>query len=638
MKLFKKLFTITVFALVAVALVGCKKDSGANKTLVVGTPGLSGDFVAGFGSSSYDVSIRDLVHGYGTLVETELGEFVWDTEAVLKAAPTTSVDANGNKTYKFEIQEDLKWNTGEAIKAVDFVLPVLLRSSKDWTSIATSANAGYYLVGFEDYRYGPFTMVEKEVEGELKEVKEYEADYTVLDVKFPGVRLTGEFKFEFTIAAENLPYFYETTMVSTAPMDLETYLPGFEVKDSADGAYITKATGTAEDATIASTIALSVNNPAVGQRYKPTVTSGPYQFVNFIRDIATVELNPHFKTNYEGKKPSIGQIQVKKINQTTDVDQVIAGTVDIVAGVVEGAKIEAAKDAKSADVVSYARNGYGMIAFATDFGPIAEPKVRQAIGYLFDRNEFLTQILGGYGTLVNGPFGEAMWFYAESKAELEGVLENFVLNPTRANELLDESSYKFEADGTTPFDPSKVSSGGTYFRHNAAGEVLEYNHLGTTENEITVLIDTQLTANAWRAGVKASVTQSDFDTLLNNYYYGPTLADRKYHSFNLATGFYSDYDPFWSWHSSLVGTTNNPTQLADDELDGIMEAMQKLDPTQKEEFRELFVDFAIRWNQLLPTLPIYSNEYFDVFNVRVQGLKTTPVWGWAKDICDLTIK
>src|SRR5690606_7523065 len=105
------------------------------------------------------------------------------------------------------------------------------------------------------------------------------------------------------------------------------------------------------------------------------------------------------------------------------------------------------------------------------------------------------------------------------------------------------------------------------------------------------------------AGVKATVTETDFDTLLDHYYYGPTKgADRKYHSFNLATGFYSDYDPFWSWHSSLVGTTNNPTQLADDKLDKIMEDMQKLDPTQKEEFRELFVEFAIRWNELLPTL------------------------------------
>ena len=616
MRLFKKLFTLAVFALAMVALVGC---GGGNKktTLVVGTPGLSGDFIVGFGSSSYDVSIRDLVHGYGTLVETEFGEFVWDTKIVLKGEPTTSVDSQGNKTYKFQLQEDLKWNNGELITAEDFVLTLLLRSAKDWKTIATSANAGYYLVGFNDFTNAA----------------------TALNVPFPGVRLTGKFTFELTILAENLPYIYETTMVSTSPTDVETYLPGFEVKDNGQGAFIAKKADASASATIASTIATTVNNPAVGQRYKPTVTSGPYQFVNFIRDIATVELNPHFKGNYEGKKPTIDEVQVKKINQVTDVDQVIAGSVDIVAGVVEGAKIEAAKKAKSAGVVSYARNGYGMIAFQTDFGPTAEKEVRQAIGYLFDRNEFLTQILGGYGTLVNGPFGEAMWFYKETKAELDGVLNNYVLDVQKANELLATSSYKYEADGTTLFDPSKVSEKGNYFRHNSQKEVLEYNHMGSSENNVTTLINTQLVANAWKAGIKASVTEADFDTLLNNYYYGPTLGEnRKYHSFNLATSFYSDYDPYWSWHSSLAGTTNNPSQLQNAELDVIMEEMQKLAPTAKEEFKELFVEFAIVWNDLLPTLPIYSNEYFDVYNSRVSGLKTTPVWAWSADICDLKIK
>ena len=29
------------------------------------------------------------------------------------------------------------------------------------------------------------------------------------------------------------------------------------------------------------------------------------------------------------------------------------------------------------------------------------------------------------------------------------------------------------------------------------------------------------------------------------------------------------------------------------------------------------VEYQVRWNELLTVLPIYSNEYFDVFNVRV---------------------
>lgn len=630
MKLFKKFLLLAVVVVTAVVLVGCNKkpDNGIKEKSVlrVGTPGLSGDFIAGFGSSAYDVNVRDLIHGYGTLVETEAGEFVWNTEAVLEAAPTTKTDSTGNKTYTFKLQKDLKWNTGEAITAEDYVLEILLLSSKDWVSIATSANAGIDLVGFNKYRYG-----NEDPKGTL------DPNYTVLDQKFPGVRLLGKYEFSLTVAKASLPYFYETTMVSASPRNVETYLPGFAVKDSKDGAYIT-ASGSTK--TISETIAATINDAADGQRYLPTVTSGPYQFLRSNGSGgAIVELNPNFKTNYEGKKPTITEVHILNINQQTDVDQVIAGTVDLVTGVIEGEKIEQAKKSSAVTPQSYMRNGYGLLAMATYFGPTAEAPVRRAIGYLFDRNVFLNEFLGGYGSLVNGPYGEAQWFYQETKAELDSKLTNYSLDVTKANAQLDTSSYKFEKDGKTAFDASKAKSDNSYLRHNAQGVALEINHLGTTDNQVTVLIGLQLEANFWKVGAKFTSDESDFDGLLQNYYYGSDLppAEQKYHIFNLATNFYSNYDPYYSWHTDFAGTTNNPGGISDPELDAIMEEMRLLEPTQTEEFKEFFVDFTVRWNEILPTLPLYSNEYFDIINNKFTGLKTGPVWSWSKDICDIKV-
>ena len=45
-------------------------------------------------------------------------------------------------------------------------------------------------------------------------------------------------------------------------------------------------------------------------------------------------------------------------------------------------------------------------------------EVRQAIAHLLDRNEFAKAFTGGFGSVVNGPYGESMWFYQETKAEL----------------------------------------------------------------------------------------------------------------------------------------------------------------------------------------------------------------------------
>ena len=489
------------------------KVTGESK-LVVGTPEMNGDFIAGFGSSAYDVNVRDLIHGYGTLVETEGGEFVWDTFAVLDGEPTTKVDAAGNKTYTFKLQNDLKYNTGKAITAKDFVASMLLLSAKDWTSISTAATAGYDLVGYWDFYQGPATG--KDADGK----DTFDANYTVLDKKFKGVRLIDDLTFELTIDKANLPYFYETVSVSATPIDMATYLPGFDVKDSAEGAYITKAAQNPATKTIREVIAETINKPDTGERFAPKVTAGPYKFVQFKDGTVVVEKNPNFKGNYEGKVPTINQVQVKEINQDTDVDQVIAGTIDLVSGVIEGAKIEAAKTATTADLTSYARNGYGLLAMITYAGPTQYTEVRQAIGYLFDRTVFLNDFLGGYGSLVNGPYGEAQWFYKENKDLLNSILINYVKDVDKANNLLAASPFKFEKDGKTAFNPAKATATNGYYRYNDKGEVLAINHLGTQNNQVSDIIGTVLKGNAWQVGIKFTTEQAGFDVLLDNYYYG----------------------------------------------------------------------------------------------------------------------
>jgi peptide/nickel transport system substrate-binding protein len=309
----------------------------------------------------------------------------------------------------------------------------------------------------------------------------------------------------------------------------------------------------------------------------------------------------------------------------------------LVAGVVQGAKIEKAKNSDQADYVSYKRNGYGMIAFANDFGPTANNKVRQALAYLIDRNTFLVNILGGYGALVNGEYGLSQWMYTTQAALVEEKLTNYTFNVEKANELLDATEWVFEADGVTPWDATKAADG--YWRYNAAGEVLQINHLGTTNNPITDLIGTEWPMGLNQAGVKFTIEWQDFNALLNNYYYGYELpeGERKFHSFNLATGFTAVYDPYYSYHSDFLGTWQNATQTNDPLIDFLTEKMRFLDPEDKETYAAYWLEYQIRWNELLPVIPIYSNEYFDIFNVRVKGLATTPTYGWARAVLDVTV-
>ena len=49
--------------------------------------------------------------------------------------------------------------------------------------------------------------------------------------------------------------------------------------------------------------------------------------------------------------------------------------------------------------------------------------------------------------------------------------------------------------------------------------------------------------------------------------------------------------------------------------------------------------YMTRWNYLLPEIPLYSNEYYDVYNAKIKGVDehpTNPYWGPAKALIDWT--
>lgn len=598
----KRILLLLAVALLAVsALTACGTTGGskveAKGTFIVGTPKLNGDFIAGFGNSSYDKSVRDMLWALSTYTTTPGGEFLLD-ETVVKAVET-SLDDAGNKTYKFTLNKGLKWSDGSDITAKDYVFGILFAASPEWVEAGNSDTTGDSLVGYAAYHAG-----ETEV--------------------FEGVKLLGDLEFSVTIGADFLPYFYEVDYASFAPSPMAVWGPDLTIGE--DGS------------SLVGDVAAVANHVATTERFAPTVTSGPFAFESFENDVVTLQVNTNYPGDYRGETPKVATVIVKYVDPTTDVDLVISGDVDLVAGVVEGAKIEKAKASDQADFVSYKRNGYGMIAFANDFGPTKDNKVRQALAYLIDRNTFLVNILGGYGAMVNGEYGLSQWMYTTQADVVESSLVNYTFNVDKANELLDATEWKFEADGVTPWDAAKAADG--YWRYNANKEVLQINHLGTTGNQITDLIGTEWPKGLNRAGVKFTIEWQDFNSLLANYYYSYELdpAERKYHSFNLASGFTEVYDPYYSYHSDFLGTWQNATQTSDAQLDELMVKMRSLDPTDKETYAKYWLEYQIRWNEVLPVLPIYSNEYFDIFNVRVSGLETTPTYGWARAILDVTVK
>ena len=61
--------------------------------------------------------------------------------------------------------------------------------------------------------------------------------------------------------------------------------------------------------------------------------------------------------------------------------------------------------------------------------------------------------------------------------------------------------------------------------------------------------------------------------------------------------------------------------------------------TEDEVYAEWWKYYITRWNYLLPEIPLYSNEYYDVYNAKIKGVDqypTNPYWGPAYALIDWT--
>ena len=119
--------------------------------LVIGTTtDLENDFYdPSFNNNATNYKLYDLLHGYGTVTSDIDGEWVYDPTVVASHEEVENED--GTKTYTVTINDGLVWSDGTPITAKDYVFAVLLESSPEMAEIGYPSQAGYSLVGYDEY-------------------------------------------------------------------------------------------------------------------------------------------------------------------------------------------------------------------------------------------------------------------------------------------------------------------------------------------------------------------------------------------------------------------------------------------------------------------------------------------------------
>nr|WP_318685949.1 ABC transporter substrate-binding protein [uncultured Acetatifactor sp.] len=567
---------------------------------------LEGEFYdTAFNNTATNYKAYNLIHGYETVTYTKEDEFVYNPTVVKSHEEVENED--GTKTYTVTINDGLTWNDGTPITAKDYVFQMLLESSPEMNQVdGYPCLSGIYYVGYEEYLAG-------------------ETEY------FQGVRLVDDMTYSLTVKAEELPFHYDITYALSTPRPLSVIAPGCDIVDSEEGAYISGDFTT-------ELLQETINNPDTGYRYNPQVTCGPYNFVSY--DTASrqgvFEVNPNFAGDYRGVKPAIQTLIIKTVNAQTQINELSAGTVDILVQISGGDDINAGLDLVDAgrvNKITYFRNGYGKIQFDCSQFPTDSVNVRQAIAYCLDRNEFARQYSGGYASIVHAAYGLAQWEYMESQSWIDENLNTYEKDIEKAKELL-------AADGW-----NKNASGGDY----QDGDGLRYKEVdgqlvplviewaNTENNPVSDLLSTMLPEAMEQAGMQLNATTMDFPTLSASIsHQGDTI----YNMYNLATGFASANSP-WYYYSTderfMTGGYNS-NWIVDEELAEASGALKPIAYEDRETWLGAWQNYIKVWNEKLPDIPLYSDEYHDFFNLKVKGWEASSIWDWSRAVLDAWVE
>ncbi len=428
------------FYSVTSAIVGAKVVRGSNSVVLGSNTELSGAFRrAAFGKSSAgaaDLAIEELTNGYSTVITDELGEYSW-SESVLDWRAEKE-NADGTKTFTLKIAEDLTFSDGTPIRAENYLVELLVGSSKVMKEAGGSDGAGLALVGYRAFH-------DYEGEGD--------------PVPFSGVRLLDEYTFSVTVDKEYADYYYAIRYGAFSPLPTALYVGRYALKDDGEGAYIEKGfyNKTKKDGAWSYDAAGKITENLSKLSEKDFPYSGPYIVESYDRAtrVATLKRNGRYKGDHRGVA-TIDKISYVKIVSETQLDQLKKGRVDVLASVTGGEETKAALalvDGVKFKETHYDRAGYGKLAFRCDFGPTQFAEVRRAVMHTIDRDEFAQVFTGGYGTVVHAPYHAGSEAYHAVKDSLK--LNKYEYSVEKAKTELKNGGWIYDKRGRA-YDEKKA--------------------------------------------------------------------------------------------------------------------------------------------------------------------------------------
>ena len=274
--------------------------------LTVGNPTpMRGEFFTSFwGNSTSDLDVRDLLHGYNLVFwDSEEGMFREDPSVVSGIVAVENDE--GDRSFTLILHDDLKYSDGTTINAWDYAFSFLFSISPEVAGIGGTPRRMEQFLGYDEYIAGTAAVLS-------------------------GIHVIADNIIDITLRHEYLPFFYEMGLLSCNPYPISVIAPGVAVRDDGDGVYLANADETVQEPVYtAELLKQTILDPENGYLSHPSVVSGPYTLTSWDGETAEFAINPYYKGNRDGEKPTIPTLYYTQSSNETQNEDLVAGKFDL---------------------------------------------------------------------------------------------------------------------------------------------------------------------------------------------------------------------------------------------------------------------------------------------------------------------
>jgi len=335
----------------------------------------------------------------------------------------------------------------------------------------------------------------------------------------------------------------------------------------------------------------------IAQQKEKPIGSGPFKFISFDQSQNIIDLEANGE--YWDGAPKFPKLRLKTITEAASLQaELHTGSVDIAPNPTNLPPdiIKAMKGTGKLNVEQFDGSNIQYLVFNAQSGPLANIKVRQAIGYAVDRNKIVAELLSGQAKVANSVLPSESWAYSPGT--------EYKFDPAKAKQLLQEAGYKNE--------PINFK-----FRAGSAAVNQYAQAIQSSLNEV---------------GLNVQIETLDGPTILQQLAQG---------QFQMYTGIWvgGNQDPIFLrdlFHSAKIpgGSVSccNRSRYSSDQVDrALEEAVNATDPQAAK------AGYVLAWNLIsfdLPLFPLWYPANVVVSNKRVGNIKMSGSgdWTFLKDI------